>query len=107
MARKMVLVLAAVAVLSFGAMAMAADGPVGEGLTTLKGFGALGGAIGAGLAVVGGGIGLGRVGGSACEAIARQPEAGNRIFMVMILVAAMVEGTALFGVIIGFMAMGK
>ncbi|HZK65506.1 MAG TPA: ATP synthase F0 subunit C [Puia sp.] len=64
-----------------------------------------GGAIGAGLAAIGAGIGIGQVGKGAVEAIARQPEASNDIRANMILAAALVEGVALFGVIAGILAM--
>ncbi len=64
-----------------------------------------GGAIGAGLAAIGAGIGIGQVGKGAVEAIARQPEAVKEIQSNMILMAALVEGVALFGVIVGIMAM--
>lgn len=56
-------------------------------------------AIGAGLAVIGAGIGIGRIGGSAMDAIARQPEATSKIQTAMIIAAALVEGVALFGVV--------
>lgn len=64
----------------------------------------LGGALGAGLAVVGGGLGVGRVGAAAVEAIARQPEAGGAIQTAMIITAAMIEGAALFAVVVGMLA---
>ena len=64
-----------------------------------------GGAIGAGLAAIGAGIGIGQIGKGAVEAIARQPEASNDIRANMILTAALVEGVALFAVVIGFLAM--
>jgi F-type H+-transporting ATPase subunit c len=64
-----------------------------------------GGAVGAGLAAVGAGIGIGQIGKGAVEGIARQPEASNDIRANMILAAALVEGVALFAVIIGFLAM--
>ena len=60
----------------------------------------LGGAIGAGLAAIGAGIGIGQIGKGAVEAIARQPEASNDIRANMILTAALVEGVALFGLVI-------
>ena len=63
----------------------------------------LGGGIAAGIGAVGAGIGIGRIGGSACEAIARQPEMAGRIFVNMILTAALVEGVALFAVVVGFL----
>ena len=64
-----------------------------------------GGAIGAGLGAMGAGIGIGQIGKGALEAIARQPEAINDIRNNMILTAALVEGAALFAIIIGFLAM--
>ena len=64
-----------------------------------------GGAIGAGLAAIGAGIGIGQIGKGAVEAIARQPEASNDIRGNMILTAALVEGAALFAIIVGFLAM--
>ena len=64
----------------------------------------LGGALGAGLAVVGGGLGVGKVGAAAVEAIARQPEAGGAIQTAMIITAAMIEGAALFAVVVGMLA---
>jgi F-type H+-transporting ATPase subunit c len=64
-----------------------------------------GGAIGAGLAAIGAGIGIGQIGKGAVEAIARQPEAMNDIRASMILTAAFVEGVALFAVIAGILAM--
>ncbi|MGN6293624.1 MAG: ATP synthase F0 subunit C [Sphingobacteriales bacterium 44-61] len=64
-----------------------------------------GGAIGAGLAAIGAGIGIGSIGKGAVEGIARQPEAANDIRSSMILAAALVEGAALFAIIVGFLAM--
>ncbi|MFT6814576.1 MAG: F-type H+-transporting ATPase subunit c [Sphingobacteriales bacterium] len=61
-------------------------------------------AVGAGLAVIGAGIGIGRVGGSAMEAIARQPEATNKIQTAMIIAAALIEGVALFGVVVALLS---
>lgn len=60
-------------------------------------------AIGAGLAVIGAGIGIGKIGGSAMEGIARQPEASGKIQTAMIIAAALVEGVALFGVVVGLL----
>lgn len=56
--------------------------------------------VGAGLAVVGAGIGLGNIGGKAMEAIARQPEATNDIRTNMIIIAALLEGAALFAIVV-------
>ena len=62
-----------------------------------------GGAIGAGLAAVGAGIGIGQIGKGAVEAIARQPEAVNDIRSNMILAAALIEGVALFAVVVALL----
>lgn len=64
-------------------------------------------AIGAGLAVLGAGLGIGRIGGSAMDAIARQPEAAGKIQSVMIIAAALIEGVALFGVVVGLLGGAK
>jgi F-type H+-transporting ATPase subunit c len=61
-------------------------------------------AIGAGIAVVGAGLGIGRIGGNAMEAIARQPEAASKIQTAMIISAALIEGAALFAVIVALVA---
>ena len=60
-------------------------------------------AIGAGLAVIGAGIGIGRIGGSAMDAIARQPEAAGKIQTAMIIAAALIEGAALFAIVVAMM----
>ncbi len=62
------------------------------------------GAIGAGLAVIGAGLGIGLAGKGATEGIARQPEAAAKIQTAMIIAAALVEGVALFAAVIGFIA---
>jgi F-type H+-transporting ATPase subunit c len=77
--------------------------------TFLTGDGAawLGGAIGAGLAIMGGAAGIGRIGGSAVESMARQPAAAGQISTAMIITAAMIEGATLFAVVVGMMAVLK
>lgn len=55
------------------------------------------------MAVIGAGIGIGQVGGRAMEGIARQPEASGKIQTAMIIAAALVEGVALFGVVVAFL----
>jgi len=67
----------------------------------------LGAGIAAGFAVIGAGLGIGRIGGSAVESIARQPEMAGKIFVNMILAAALVEGAALFAVVVGMLAFGQ
>ena len=64
------------------------------------GFSKKGAASGAGLAVIGAGVGIGKIGGSAMEAIARQPEASGDIRMNMIIAAALIEGVALLAVVV-------
>jgi F-type H+-transporting ATPase subunit c len=59
-------------------------------------------ALGAGLAVIGAGLGIGQIGGKAMEAIARQPEATGDIRANMILTAALVEGAALVCMVLSF-----
>ncbi len=61
-------------------------------------------AIGAGLAVIGAALGIGNIGKSAMEAIARQPEAANKIQTAMIISCALIEGVALFGVVVALIA---
>ena len=59
-----------------------------------------GGAIGAGLAAIGAGIGIGLIGKGAVEAIARQPEASGDIRANMIVAAALVEGAVFFAIVL-------
>jgi F-type H+-transporting ATPase subunit c len=73
-------------------------------LTASGSIAAAGGAFGAGIAALGAGVGIGQIGKGAVEAIARQPEAMGDIRANMILMAAFVEGVALFGVIVGLLA---
>ena len=55
----------------------------------------------AGIAVLGAGLGIGRIGATACEATARQPEVKGQIFTNMLLTAALIEGVAFAAVILG------
>ncbi len=66
---------------------------------------AVGAAIGAGVAAIAAGIGIGKIGSSAMEAIARQPEAAGDIRSSMIVIAALIEGVALFAVIVSALAL--
>ncbi len=65
----------------------------------------VGACIGAGIAAIGAGIGIGKIGSSAMESIARQPEATNNIRTNMIMAAALIEGVALFAVIVCILAL--
>ncbi len=69
-------------------------------LLAAEGLALMGAGIGAGIVALGAGLGIGKIGGSAMEAIARQPEATGKIQTAMIISAALIEGVALFGVII-------
>ncbi len=65
-----------------------------------RGLGILGACVGAGLVVIGAGRGIGAIGSHAVDAIARQPEVGQRIFTSMIIAAALVEGATLFAIVV-------
>ena len=67
------------------------------------GLGKLGVGLGVGLAAIGAGIGIGCIGGQAMDAMARQPEVINKIFTNMIVAAALIEGVALFAVVVAFL----
>ena len=110
---KRVLILAAFALLVLSvAPTMAADTP-SAGVTTAGSVGApdpflsdagakaLGVGVGLGLIIMGAGKGIGSIGSHAVDAIARQPEAGGRIFTSMIISAALIEGATLFAIVVG------
>lgn len=63
-------------------------------------LGLLGAGLGIGLTVIGAGIGIGRIGEAMAAGIARQPEAGAQIQAASIILAALIEGAALFGLVI-------
>jgi len=60
----------------------------------------LGAAVGAGLVIVGAGLGIGRIGGQAVEGMSRQPEAAGNIQTAMIISAALIEGATFFALIV-------
>lgn len=64
------------------------------------GLALVGAGLGAGVVALGAGLGIGKIGSAAMEAIARQPEASNKVQTAMIIAAALIEGVALFGVLI-------
>jgi F-type H+-transporting ATPase subunit c len=72
-----------------------------------RGLLGVGAGLGAGLAAIGAGIGIGRIGGQAVEGMARQPEAAGKIQTAALIFAALIEGAALFGVVIAFQMQGK
>jgi F-type H+-transporting ATPase subunit c len=87
------------AIVASPALAQGAEAAVSTGKPLAAGLAA----IGAGIAVLGAGIGIGRIGGSAVEATARQPEMASTIQTQMILTAALIEGVALFAVVVGLL----
>lgn len=68
---------------------------------------AIGASIGAGIIVFGAAKGIGNIGASAVESIARQPEAGGRIFTAMLIAAALIEGFTFFALLVPFFAYGN
>lgn len=70
----------------------------------ISGLLGIGACIGAGIAAIAAGIGIGKIGSSAMEAIARQPESAGDIRSNMIVIAALIEGVALFAVIVSALA---
>ena len=77
------------------------------GAASPRGMMAVGAGLGAGLAVIGAGLGIGRIGGQAVEGMARQPEAAGKIQTAALILAALIEGVALFGAVIAFLIQGK
>jgi F-type H+-transporting ATPase subunit c len=71
------------------------------------GLALIGAGLGAGLSVIGAGMGIGRIGGSAVEGMARQPEAAGTIQTAALILSALIEGAALFGVVVAFLIQGK
>jgi len=81
--------------------------PLAQAMASDKGLAIAGAGIGMGIAVLGGGRGIGQIGGSACEGIARQPEAGGRIGTNMIIAAALIEGFTFTAIILAFVLANK
>jgi F-type H+-transporting ATPase subunit c len=103
--KRFIYLMAVVAILALPAFAQAQSVGTPEQDTARAPWGArgiwlAGASIGAGLAIVGAGRGIGQIGGQAADAIARQPEAGPRIFTTMIISAALIEGVTLFAVVV-------
>lgn len=71
------------------------------------GWAMLGAGIGAGVAAIGAGIGIGRIGGQAMDGIARQPAEKGSIFTDGLILSALIEGVALFGVVVALMIVLK
>jgi F-type H+-transporting ATPase subunit c len=71
--------------------------------TGVTGLSDLGKALGAGVVVIGAGMGIGRIGASMTESMARQPEIAGNIQTAAIILAALIEGAAMFGLVIAFL----
>lgn len=89
---------AAAAFLVLSAPAMAADGMGGIHFS---------GAIGAGVVIMGAGLGIGKIGQAAVESMARQPDAAGQIQTAMIIAAALIEGVTLFALVVCFLSNGS
>lgn len=86
--------------LAYLLLASTADAQEAAGLS----FDAVGKGIGAGLVILGAGLGIGKIGGMAVEAMSRQPEVSGNIQTGMIIAAALIEGATFFALIlIGFL----
>ena len=94
----------AAAVVSAGAAVQAAAGVKAATTPHWGVIGVLGAVLAVGLIIFGAARGISKIASAAVEAIARQPEAGGRIFTSMLLASALIEGGMLFGLIICFMA---
>ncbi|WP_085536509.1 ATP synthase F0 subunit C [Massilibacteroides vaginae] len=76
-----------------------------QAATAGMGIAKLGATVGAGLAAIGAGIGIGMIGKGAVEGISRQPSAAGDIRTSMLIMGALVEGVALFAVVVCFLAL--
>src|SRR5712671_3194858 len=68
---------------------------------------AIGAGIGAGITIIGAGYGFGRIGSSALESMARQPEVAGRVQTAMLIIAALLEGATFFSLIVCFLLNGN
>ena len=85
-----------IAFASIGAILAMAAPAMAQGGTSIQ----IPGALGAGLVIIGGGYGIGRLASSAVESMARQPEVAPRIFTSLLIAAALIEGVTFFALII-------
>lgn len=114
MSKAMLIMLTLVTLMAGASVAMAVDGqPAGDGVAAEApagvgdGLRLAGACIGAGLAAIGGGLGVGRVGGSMVEGVARQPEASGSMFTPMIITAGMIEGGMMFAIVVALIVVFK
>lgn len=92
-----------IALLLLASPALAQDPVAAPGTASQQGTGFsifLGAAIGAGIVILGAGMGIGRIGASAVESMARQPEVAANIQVAMIISAAFIEGATFFALIV-------
>ena len=68
---------------------------------------AWGGGLGAGLVIIGAGLGFGRIGSAALESMTRQPQTAGQVQTAMIIIGALLEGVAFFALVICFQAVGR
>ena len=105
-----VLLLATLVLFVAPALAVAQDAPDGalpDGATNYSSTNVLwGAAIGSGLIILGAGYGIGKIGSSAVESMARQPEVAGNIQTAMIIAAALIEGATFFGLIVCMLSKG-
>jgi F-type H+-transporting ATPase subunit c len=96
---QVVLILVVLLVIATPVFAQGSTAPTQPTVIAAAG-GAFGAGIGAGVTILGAGLGFGRIGAGALESMARQPEISNRIQTAMIVIAALLEGVVLFSLII-------
>jgi F-type H+-transporting ATPase subunit c len=101
--KTMNLVALAIAVILLAAMPAYAQSPT---TSVLSGAG-IGAGLGAALCIIGAGIGFGKIGSSALESMARQPETAGRVQTAMIIIAALLEGATFFALLICIQLAGK
>jgi F-type H+-transporting ATPase subunit c len=90
----------AVVAIASTAMAQPATPAAGASATPASYSMNLGAALGAGVVILGAGLGIGRIGGQAVEGMSRQPEAAGNIQTAMIIAAALIEGATFFALIV-------
>lgn len=96
---KLTRILALSVLVLFVASPVFAQGPGGSAPGTATNWD-LGSALGAGIVLLGAGFGIGRIGGSAVESMARQPEVADKIQGAMIVAAALIEGATFFALLV-------
>lgn len=88
-------------------LCMAAPAMAADSKTTFLDSGAGAAGFGAAIAIVGAGLGFGKIGAAALESMARQPEVAPRIFTAMLIIGAFLEGATLFALVVCFQLAGK